>query len=434
MNKKKEKNTDLTLSEQHQIKKSHPIYKFFDELCSNSESIWNMGNYIVRQEYIKNKKWIRWTKLDRILNQQYPECYKLLRAKSTQQVLKQLDDSWKSFFQAKKVYLKDSSKFAGVPRLPGYKDKLKGRNRIIFTNQQCQIKNGILEFSLRTMKNKNFPKIKTKIDNKKLCQVEISPRKDYLLITIIYDEPKVKIASNEILNKKTGEILQTIKNRTYSIDLGINNFCTITNNFKDDFFILSGKQIKTINQWSNKYQSFNIAQHKKNRVWRKRKNTIDYHFHKMTNLLIDKCIDSKCRNIVVGYNQGWKTSVNLGRKVNQNFVQIPFNKFLNILEYKCIQRGIEVTRINESYTSKCSFLDNEQIQKHEKYKGKRIKRGLFRSNEGRLINSDVNGSLNILSKFSEKYLQTNFGSKEIEGVVVHPYKVDYMSNQLFVKA
>jgi putative transposase len=291
-----------------------------------------------------------------------------------------------------------------------------------------------LKLPFHLIKDKNFPKIKTKIGNKKLCQVEIIPQKNYLVISIVYDYTKVKIASNEILNKKTNKLVQIIKGRTYSIDLGINNFCTVTNNFKDDFFIFSGKQIKSINQWSNKYQSFNIAQHKKNRIWRKRKNTIDYHFHKMTNLLIDKCISNSCKSIVVGYNEGWKQDVNLGRKVNQNFVQIPFNRFLNILEYKCIQRGIEVTRINESYTSKCSFLDNEQIEKHEKYKGNRIKRGLFQTEDGRLINSDINGSLNILSKFSEKYLQTNFGSKEIEGVVVHPYKVDYMSNQLFVKA
>jgi putative transposase len=202
--------------------------------------------------------------------------------------------------------------------LPGYKNKLKGRNSIIFSNQQCKIENGILIFPKFLFKDKNFPKIKTKIGNKKLCQVEVSPRKGYMLITISYDEPKVKIASNEILNKKTNKLVQIIKGRTYSIDLGINNFCTVTNNFKDDFFIFSGKEIKSFNQWSNKYQNFNIAQHKKNRVWRKRKNKLDYHFHKMTNLLIDKCIDSKCKNIVVGYNQVWKQNVNLGRKVKKS--------------------------------------------------------------------------------------------------------------------
>ena len=133
-----------------------------------------------------------------------------------------------------------------------------------------------------------------------------------------------------------------------------------------------------------------------------------------------------CKSIVVGYNEGWKQNVNLGRKVNQNFVQIPFNRFLSILSYKCKISNIELTKINEAYTSKCSFLDNEQIKKHESYKGKRIKRGLFISGNGKLINSDVNGSLNILSKFSEKYLQKNFGSTEVEGVVVHPYKVSYL--------
>ncbi len=401
------------------------MYKFLDELCRNSSKVWNMANYLVRQEYIKNGKFII-RQVENILKTQYLECYELLPAKSRQQLITQLEESWISFFEAKKSYFQDSSRFNGIPRIPGYKDKLVGRNLVILTNQQFKIKNGCIQFLRSLTKKKNFPKIKTKIDNKKLCQVTISPGKDCISFNIVYEEPKIKIASNEILNRKTGEILQTIEDRAFAIDLGINNFCTVTNNFKDDFFILSGQKIKSLNQWANKYQSFNIAQHKKNRVWRKRKNQVEYYFHKMTNFLIGKCLASGCKSIVVGYNEGWKQDVNLGRKVNQNFVQIPFYRFLQILEYKCKLANIDLIKINEAYTSKCSFLDDEQVQKHEEYKGKRIKRGLFQSCNGRLINSDINGSLNILSKFSEKkYTQQRFNSKGVEGVVLHPYKVAY---------
>ena len=123
--------------------------------------------------------------------------------------------------------------------------------------------------------------------------------------------------------------------------------------------------------------------------------------------------DVRC--LIIGKNDNWKQETNIGKSNNQNFVNIPHSRFVNMLKYKCEKVGISVRIVEESYTSKCSFLDNESIEKHEKYVGKRIKRGLFQSANGRLINADVNGSYNIM----KKVVPNVFNTDGIEGVVVH---------------
>ena len=109
-------------------------------------------------------------------------------------------------------------------------------------------------------------------------------------------------------------------------------------------------------------------------------------------------VSNNINTLVIGYNKEWKQNINLGKRNNQSFVGIPFYTFIKQIEYKCKLEGINVILTEESYTSKCSFLDNEEVCKHEKYLGERIKRGLFKSKEGKIINADLNGSLNILKK------------------------------------
>ena len=121
-------------------------------------------------------------------------------------------------------------------------------------------------------------------------------------------------------------------------------------------------------------------------------------FHKISRKIVDLLIDSKITKLVVGYNKGWKTGVNMGKKNNQKFTQIPFARLVSYLEYKCELAGIEIVIHEESYTSKCDSLAFEKIGKHENYLGKRKNRGLFQSSVGKLINADVNGALNIMRK------------------------------------
>jgi putative transposase len=142
----------------------------------------------------------------------------------------------------------------------------------------------------------------------------------------------------------------------------------------------------------------------------------DY-LHKATRYLVNHLVSNNVSTLILGYNKKWKQDISIGRKNNQNFVSIPFYLFKQMLRYKCALQGIEVLEQEESYTSKCSFLDNEEICKHEAYLGRRIQRGLFKTSNGKIINADLNGSLNILKKFLQKQVAWNekFFSNLVEG-------------------
>ena len=171
-------------------------------------------------------------------------------------------------------------------------------------------------------------------------------------------------------------------------------------------FSINGKPLKSINQYYDKEKARLQAHLKCNKKTSKRINSItnirnnkvkDY-LHKSSREIVNFLVSNNISTLIIGYNEEWKQNINLGRTNNQSFVNIPFYTFINQLDYKCKLEGINVILTEESYTSKCSFLDNESIEKHESYLGKRIKRGLFKSAEGKLINADLNGSLNILKK------------------------------------
>ena len=119
--------------------------------------------------------------------------------------------------------------------------------------------------------------------------------------------------------------------------------------------------------------------------------------------------------LVIGKNKGWKQSINIGRRNNQAFVQVPHARFIDMLTYKARLVGIKVVVTEESYTSKTSFIDLEPVKKQMVYLGKRIKRGLFKSADGTLINADINGSSNIIRK-----VVPNAFADGIEDVVVRP--------------
>ena len=122
---------------------------------------------------------------------------------------------------------------------------------------------------------------------------------------------------------------------------------------------------------------------------------IENFLHQFSSLFVQYCLEHNIDTIVVGYNRGWKQEISIGKRNNQNFVNVPFLNLLKKIEYKAEDRGIRVEITEEGYNSKCSFLDNEVIEKHSKYKGKRVSRGVFRASCGRLINADCNGAANI---------------------------------------
>ena len=200
--------------------------------------------------------------------------------------------------------------------------------------------------------------------------------------------------------------------------------------------IINGKPLKSINQFYNMMSAkiyskpvrqnikLNSIHEMKIKLSNKRNNKVNDYMHKASRYIVNHLVENQIGNLVIGYNTGWKQDTNLGRVNNQNFVSIPFVKFINMLKYKCKLVNINVDIIEEAYTSKCSFLDNESIEKHDTYLGKRVYRGLFKSAKGILINADVNGSLNIMKKYFDKNVARNLKFKNlVEGVVLSPMRI-----------
>jgi putative transposase len=388
--------------EQIQINKNHELWPYCDKICFAAKNLYNYANYITRQEFINNNKWIRYRKLNKTLKEH--ETYKNLPAQTAQQTLRLLDRNWKSFFKAMKEWRKDKEKFNGKPKLPKYKKK-NGRSIAIFTNQQCKIKDGYLTFP------KTDLKLKTRVEGK-LKEVRIVPKGSVYVIEIVYEK---EVAETKKLPK-----------RIAGIDLGLDNFATLVNNIGIKPIVINGKVIKSINQYYNKKKaelmSYVGNRGTSNRIKKlsiKRDNKIKDLMHKISRFVVNWCKQYDIDTLIVGYNAGWKQEIELGKINNQNFVSIPFNTFINMLKYKCEEEGINFILVEESYTSGCSFLDNEEINKKNYNSNRRIKRGLFRSNKGILINADVNSGYNIIRKvFPEAF------AEGIEGVGLHPVRLN----------
>jgi putative transposase len=332
-----------------------------------------------------------------------------LPSQTAQQILKMVDMNWKSFFRSSKHHKKHPERYLGAPKPPRYKRK-DGECMVIFTNQQCRIRGDFLCFPKRSQ----LPSIKTRIKNQ-FHHVRIIPKGLYYILEIVY-------------HKEVND-LKLDKKRVLGIDLGLNNIITMVNNAGFQPAIIKGGMVKSINQFYNKklaiYRSIKDKQRIETetkhliKLTKKRNNKINDIFHRISRIIIDYCIEFNIGTIVVGYNKTWKQKLRIGKRNNQTFVQIPFFKLVSQINYKSKLIGIKVILVSESYTSKCSFLDFEPIEKHDNYLGKRISRGLFRSERGVVINADVNAAYNILIKA----VPDAFSVDGIEGVGLHPYSI-----------
>ncbi len=378
------------------------------KLCHLAKNLYNSANWYYRQDFFKLDNFLNYFDLDFILK--HKEVYRNLPAQTSQQIFKLIIKNWRSYFRATKEYKRDYTKFRKRPRIPGYKKK-NGESIIIFTNQQCKIRNGYLHFPEKV----SLKPIKTRIKDD-LHQIRIIPMGNRYIIEIIYER--------EIKN------LNLNKNRVIGIDLGINNLVTIVNNAGLKPFVIKGSVVKSMNQFYNKRkarlssikdkQGYNFETGQIKHLTLRRNNKIKDFFHKTSRKIIEYCIENNLGTIITGYNEGWKQEVNIGKKNNQNFVNIPFLELIQKIRYKSELVGIDVKMDGEGYTSKCSFLDAEKIEKHSKYSGKRISRGLFKTSNGTIINADVNAGYNIIKKAVPKA----FTADGIEGVGLHPYFIN----------
>lgn len=373
-------------------------YKNNDELlglCRVSKDLYNQGLYIIRTKLKTDNRFVFYSELEKILkderNVEGEINYRKLKAQVAQQCLRILDSNIKGYIKSIKDYSIRKEKYKGVPRLPEYKRK-DGYNQLVYTNQCSSIRNGKIYFS-KTL-NIDIPQWDEYRDRiLDFRQIRVNPKNGYTEIEIIYE---VDIKNEDV-----------DYSRYASIDLGLNNLASMVTDFSEPI-IYSGKQIKSKNRYFNK----NLAKlkslvEKSNRkkttkqiakLWNKRDSQMKDVLHKVSRHIVDTLIRNKVGNLIVGHNSGWKDSIGIGKVNNQNFVCMPFDKLTSYLKYKCKMSGITYIENEESYTSKCDSLALEPVRKHRQYRGKRVKRGLFQSSTGKLVNADVNGALNIMRK------------------------------------
>ena len=417
------------------------------EYCHISKNLYNEANYIIRQEFIRSYKssgtgnYLNYPIIDYLIKSK-SDNYQSLPSQTAQQILKILDRNWKSFFEAIKDWKINPEKYLGRPKLPGYLKK-DGEFVLYFTDQQVrtiECKNG--------NRNIKFPKMLNVLNYK----IPIKTRIKSVIkeLRIIPKGKRVGYLVDLVYRKEVKKIKNLNKENVIGIDFGLRNIVTIGNNIGLKPIIVKGGVLKSINQYYNKRRAeiqsiydrqlvMCLLKDKKDigrktgpaiqiLTWNRHKKIKDA-MHKYSRFIIDYCVRHNIGTIVIGYNPEWKQKINLGKKTNQNFVQIPFYQMIKMINYKAEEIGIDIKEQEESHTSKCSFLDDESIEHHDVYVGKRISRGLFRSSIGKMINADVQGALNIIKKAIPKTFSKKFDTKVdgIEDVGLHPLRINPLS-------
>ena len=403
----------MKLVEQHIIKSNNVLYKELDNLCFLSKNLYNQALYRIRQQFFEDKSFKNYYELNRELHNENQVDYRALPANSSQETLKLVNQNYSSFFKSLQKHIK------GV-KIPGYLDKTKGRQIVVYNHMT--LPSNLLEKGIIKLPKTNL-QFKTK--QKNIRQVRIVPKNNYIVLEVIY-EASIK------------ELLKDNK-RYMSIDLGIDNLASCSSNVSKSF-IINGKPVKSINQFYNKKKAklqaeLELKNKKKSskqiqNLTLKRNNKIKDYFHKASRYIVNQLVNQSINTLIIGKNDRWKQETNIGKKNNQNFVNIPHQMFINQLKYKCQLEGINVIEQEESYTSKVSFFDNDFIpiygQNDELFKpsGKRIKRGLFRTQNGLLVNADINGSLNIMRKYLNEVCDEII-SPANRGLVMNPVKIQF---------
>ena len=391
----------LTIKQQvkHLTKEEYNILR---ELCRISKNLTNQAIYNVRQHYLQEKQYLRYEANYHELKNS--NNYKLLNSNMAQQTLKDVDTMFKSFFALIKLAKQGKYNFKHI-RMPNYLPKNGYSNLII--GQIRLRKDNILTIPFsNTFKKKYEVKIQIKIpqvlEDKKIKEIQIIPKFNARFFEIQYSyeiqEENIKLNTNNAL----------------AIDLGVNNLCTCVTNTGESF-IVDGRKLKSINQFFNKQnaklQSIKDKQNIKRQtkqqylISRKRKNRVDNYINKTCRHIINYCLTNDIGILVIGYNQSFQNKTNLGKKNNQIFTQLPFGKIREKLEYLCKRYNINYILQEESYTSKASFFDNDELpiynadnpQTYE-FSGKRVERGLYQTKNNYCFNADCNGALNILRK------------------------------------
>lgn len=412
----------MQLVEQHIIQKKDARYAAIDAATFASKNLYNAALYEMRQMFFATNSSLSYPALDKRM--QLHEAYQALPAKVAQHVLKQVVTAWSSFWRALQAYQTNPTRFLGRPQLPKYLHKTQGRNVLIYTMQA--VSRGKRTLQRRIVQPSQLGiQVKTQRAPASIAQVRVVPKQGYAVVEVVYEQdPKQTAVDPHLLA---------------GIDVGMNNLAALTSN-KPGFVpvIVNGRGIKSTNQYYNKRRAAlqkalghpgNTPRMEKLTTQRTRR--IDHDLHTASRLLIDLLVAEGIGTLIIGKNDGWKQDANMGTRTNQNFVQIPHARFIQMLTYKAELVGIRVLLTEESYTSQASFLDRDPLPVYQKghhpshpFSGKRIKRGLFRASDGRCINADINGAGNIVRKVAPNaFWSEGVEDGEVKPRVVHPVRI-----------
>lgn len=390
-------------------------YNNLMELSHVAKNLYNFATYNVRQYYFQEKEYLKYEQNNVLCKSN--ENYKMLNSNMAQQILKEVDGAFKSFFGLIKLAKKGKYNFRSI-KLPKYLPK-DGFTTLIIGFVRLKDNILIMPYSNSYKKTHNLIKINIPpiLLDKKIKEIRIIPKFKAKYFEIQYTYQVENIQNKLDLTK------------ALSIDVGINNLCSCVTS--DGFsFIIDGKKIKSINQWYNKEnarlqsikdkQGITYLTNKQINLVTNRNNKINDYVNKTCRYIINFCIDNNIGNLVIGYNETLQQNANLGKSNNQNFVNIPVGNIKEKLEYLCELNNIKFYKQEESYTSKASFFDNDEIPKYNPnapktytFSGKRVKRGLYKTATNKMINADINGALNILKKSSVVDLSVLYSSGEV---------------------
>ncbi|WP_337884873.1 transposase [Fischerella thermalis] len=397
----------MRVVDRHVINRNHEYWREADELAFKSKNLYNAANYFCRQYFFETGSRYTLPTLYHLVKN--TESYRALPTKFSKQIIKKLIESWKSYFEAHKDWKKHPNKYKSEPRIPRYKDKTKGRNIVIYHHEsiyKADLKQGRCHLS---MSNISVP---TKAVN--IAEARIVPSSNCYVLEIVYEIPE-----SEPIEPKW----------VAGIDLGVDNLVALTSNqpgFRP--LLVNGRPLKSRNQYYNKLKA-KLQSHLTgvNRTSRRiqsltyhRNRYVENYLHNTSRLIVDLLLEKGIGTLVIGKNDGWKQEVNMSKQNNQKFVNIPHAKLISQIAYKCELVGIKVVIQEESYTSKTSALDLEPPCKQSEYAGQRVKRGLFKSKTGCVINADVNGSIQII----RKYLPEAFTAEGVVSCAVQPLLVN----------
>ena len=421
-----------------QYNKDNVNLEVLRKLAYHNARMYNVGLYNVRQHFFDTGQYLNYNGDWNIAKNN--ENYKLLMTDISQQTLRLVDRDMKSFFRL--LAAKRNGKYSFPVKLPHYKDK-EGMMPFAVQGRSCRIhENGTVTIGLtrefREMYGFEEKKITLTIP-KNISDVQEFHEMRFIPM---YGGAEFKaefVYSSEY--QKEREKVNEKAEGYMSIDLGVNNLmaCTLFSNSDARQFLIDGKRIKAINHYYKKTKARLQGEYAKNKsikgmdtkrfrgLSKSRLNKIDDYFNRCVDMVIRTCLDNGVRTVVIGYNEGQKQNISIGHVNNQTFVSIPHHKLRQKLRYKCELSGIECVFQEESYTSKASCLDLDAIPVYGEdgadkveFSGKRHPRGLYKSKSGMVINSDINGSVNILRKYLLKRNGKDISSDLLRGLVNGP--------------